>query len=132
MSVQTMGSLEAARVPAAVSGRGRGQSLKTAGSKGGGGAGGPGDAQGGRISIIFIIFSQGHRGNSLDRRPQGGPHLSGAVGEEMRPSMIRKLSDHPAPPPSQYPPAPPAQQHRYLQHPHFHQVPQRNDVGAVR
>uniref|UniRef100_A0A7N5JS59 GRB2 related adaptor protein 2 n=1 Tax=Ailuropoda melanoleuca TaxID=9646 RepID=A0A7N5JS59_AILME len=64
---------------------------------------------------------QGHRGNSLDRRPQGGLHLSGTVGEEIRPSMIRKLSDHPAPPPSPYPPAPPAQQHRYLQHPHFHQ-----------
>ncbi|XP_073738851.1 GRB2-related adapter protein 2 isoform X2 [Callorhinus ursinus] len=64
---------------------------------------------------------QGHRGNSLDRRPQGGPHLSGAVGEEIRPSMTRKLSDRPAPPPSQCPPAPPAQEHRYLQHPHFHQ-----------
>uniref|UniRef100_A0ABI8AC65 GRB2 related adaptor protein 2 n=1 Tax=Felis catus TaxID=9685 RepID=A0ABI8AC65_FELCA len=63
---------------------------------------------------------QGHRGNSLDRRPQGGPHLSGPGGEEIRPSMNRKLSDHPAPPPSQYPPAPPQQQ-RYLQHPHFHQ-----------
>ncbi|XP_034843357.1 GRB2-related adapter protein 2 isoform X3 [Mirounga angustirostris] len=65
---------------------------------------------------------QGHRGNSLDRRPQGGPHLSGAVGEEIRPSMTRKLSGHPAPPPSQCPPAPPAQQQRYLQHPHFHQM----------
>ncbi|XP_025873212.1 GRB2-related adapter protein 2 [Vulpes vulpes] len=64
---------------------------------------------------------QGHRGNSLDRRPQGGLLLSGAVGEEIRPPMTRKLSDHPTPPPSQYPPAPPAQQHRYLQHPHFHQ-----------
>ncbi|GAB5574280.1 GRB2-related adapter protein 2 isoform X1 [Prionailurus iriomotensis] len=74
---------------------------------------------------------QGHRGNSLDRRPQGGPHLSGPGGEEIRPSMNRKLSDHPAPPPSQYPPAPPQQQ-RYLQHPHFHQVPPNNDVGTAR
>ncbi|XP_025256083.1 GRB2-related adapter protein 2 isoform X3 [Theropithecus gelada] len=78
---------------------------------------------------------QGHRGNSLDRRSQGGPHLSGAVGEEIRPSMNRKLSDHPpALPlqqhqhqlqPPQYAPAPqqlqqPPQQ-RYLQHHHFHQ-----------
>ncbi|XP_058597205.1 GRB2-related adapter protein 2 isoform X4 [Neofelis nebulosa] len=68
----------------------------------------------------LLHLRQGHRGNSLDRRPQGGPHLSGPGGEEVRPSMNRKLSDHPAPPPSQYPPAPPQQQ-RYLQHPHFHQ-----------
>uniref|UniRef100_A0A8C0QAV9 Adapter protein GRID n=1 Tax=Canis lupus familiaris TaxID=9615 RepID=A0A8C0QAV9_CANLF len=34
---------------------------------------------------------QGHRGNSLDRRPQGGLFLSGAVGEEIRPPMTRKL-----------------------------------------
>uniref|UniRef100_A0A8C0RYD5 Adapter protein GRID n=1 Tax=Canis lupus familiaris TaxID=9615 RepID=A0A8C0RYD5_CANLF len=33
---------------------------------------------------------QGHRGNSLDRRPQGGLFLSGAVGEEIRPPMTRK------------------------------------------
>uniref|UniRef100_A0A2I3GYL6 Adapter protein GRID n=1 Tax=Nomascus leucogenys TaxID=61853 RepID=A0A2I3GYL6_NOMLE len=78
---------------------------------------------------------QGHRGNSLDRRSQGGLHLSGAVGEEIRPSMNRKLSDHPPtlplqqhqhqPQPPQYAPAPqqlqqPPQQ-RYLQHHHFHQ-----------
>ncbi|XP_047403907.1 GRB2-related adapter protein 2 isoform X1 [Sciurus carolinensis] len=74
---------------------------------------------------------QGHRGNSLERRSQGSPHLSGAVGEEIRPSMNRKLSDHPPPPPSQYhqhqqpPPQyptglqPPPQ--RYQQHHHFHQ-----------
>nr|KAF6495085.1 GRB2 related adaptor protein 2 [Rousettus aegyptiacus] len=64
---------------------------------------------------------QGRRGNSLDRRPPGGPHLSGTVGEEIRPSMNRKLSDHPPPTPSQYPPAPPPAQQRYLQHHHFHQ-----------
>ncbi|XP_070267270.1 GRB2-related adapter protein 2 isoform X2 [Myotis yumanensis] len=64
---------------------------------------------------------QGRRGNSLDRWPQGGPHISGAVGEETRPAMNRKLSDHPPPPPSQYPPAPPPAQQRYLQHHHFHQ-----------
>ncbi|KAL4678439.1 hypothetical protein H8957_008056 [Semnopithecus entellus] len=78
---------------------------------------------------------QGQRGNSLDRRSQGGPHLSGAVGEEIRPSMNRKLSDHPPALPlqqhqhqlqlPQYAPAPqqlqqPPQQ-RYLQHHHFHQ-----------
>ncbi|XP_007519355.1 GRB2-related adapter protein 2 isoform X1 [Erinaceus europaeus] len=56
---------------------------------------------------------QGHRGNSLDRRSQGG--------EEIRPSMNRKLSDQPAPPPSQYPPGPSPSQQRYLQHNHFHQ-----------
>ncbi|XP_004447888.1 GRB2-related adapter protein 2 [Dasypus novemcinctus] len=72
---------------------------------------------------------QGRRGNSLDRRPQGGPQLSGAVGEEIRPSMNRKLSDHPPPlhPQNQQPPtlhyasAPQPPQQRYLQHPHFHQ-----------
>ncbi|XP_006865321.1 PREDICTED: GRB2-related adapter protein 2 [Chrysochloris asiatica] len=72
---------------------------------------------------------QGHRGNSLDRRPQGGPHLSGAVGEEIRPSMNRKLSDHPPSlskrfhqhqqPPPQYPSATQQPQPRYLQHHHF-------------
>ncbi|XP_074182531.1 GRB2-related adapter protein 2 isoform X3 [Rhinolophus sinicus] len=64
---------------------------------------------------------QGRRGNSLDWRPPGGPHLSGAAGEEIRPLMNRKLSDHPPPAPSQYPPAPPPSQQRYLQHHHFHQ-----------
>nr|XP_023415672.1 GRB2-related adapter protein 2 isoform X2 [Loxodonta africana] len=80
----------------------------------------------------LLHLRQGRRGNSLDRRAQGGPHLSGAVGEEIRPSMNRKLSDHPPPmpaqhhqyqqPPPQYPAAaqPPPQQ-RYLQHHHFHQ-----------
>uniref|UniRef100_A0A8C9QQT7 Adapter protein GRID n=1 Tax=Spermophilus dauricus TaxID=99837 RepID=A0A8C9QQT7_SPEDA len=74
---------------------------------------------------------QGHRGNSLERRSQGSLHLSGAVGEEIRPSMNRKLSDHPPPPPSQYHqhqqpppqyptgPQPPPQ--RYQQHHHLHQ-----------
>ncbi|XP_007939881.1 GRB2-related adapter protein 2 [Orycteropus afer afer] len=74
---------------------------------------------------------QGRRGNSLDQRPQGGPHLSGAVGEEMRPSMNRKLSDHPPPgpsqyhlhqqPPPQYPAATQPPQQRYLQQQHLHQ-----------
>lgn len=64
---------------------------------------------------------QGPRGSSLDRRAQGGPHLSGALGEEARPSMHRKLSDQPAPASAQYPPGPPAPHQRYLQHPHFHQ-----------
>uniref|UniRef100_A0A8D0VAP9 GRB2 related adaptor protein 2 n=1 Tax=Sus scrofa TaxID=9823 RepID=A0A8D0VAP9_PIG len=68
---------------------------------------------------------QGQRGNSLDRRSQGGLALSGAVGEEIRPAMNRKLSDHPPPPPSQYPPAPLPPQQRYLQQHlqqhHFHQ-----------
>ncbi|XP_077025004.1 GRB2-related adapter protein 2 isoform X1 [Tamandua tetradactyla] len=66
---------------------------------------------------------QGPWGNSLDRRPQGSPQLTGAVGEETRPSMNRKLSDHPAPHPPQYQQAPPQQQQqqRYLQHHHFHQ-----------
>ncbi|XP_012493457.1 PREDICTED: GRB2-related adapter protein 2 isoform X3 [Propithecus coquereli] len=79
----------------------------------------------------LLHLSQGRRGNSLDRRSQGGPHLSGAVGEEMRPAMNRKLSDHPpalASQPQQPQQAPlqyalalqPPQQ-RYLQHPHFHQ-----------
>ncbi|XP_073940635.1 GRB2-related adapter protein 2 isoform X3 [Castor canadensis] len=74
---------------------------------------------------------QGRRGNSVDRRSQGGPSLSGAGGEEVRPAMNRKLSDHPPPLPSQYhhhqqppqfPPGsqPPLQQ-RYTQHHHFHQ-----------
>nr|KAF6452454.1 GRB2 related adaptor protein 2 [Molossus molossus] len=67
-------------------------------------------------------MQRGRRGNSLDRKPQGGPHLSGAVGEEIRPVMNRKLSDHPPLPPSQYAPAPPPpQQQRYPQHHHFHQ-----------
>ncbi|XP_014319650.1 GRB2-related adapter protein 2 isoform X2 [Myotis lucifugus] len=69
----------------------------------------------------LLHICQGRRGNSLDRWPQGGPHISGAVGEETRPAMNRKLSDHPPPPPSQYPPAPPPAQQRYLQHHHFHQ-----------
>ncbi|XP_026963514.1 GRB2-related adapter protein 2 isoform X1 [Sagmatias obliquidens] len=65
---------------------------------------------------------QGQRGNSLDRRSQGGPPLSGTAGEEIRPSMNRKLSDHPPPPPSQYPPAPLPPQQRYLQQQQpFHQ-----------
>ncbi|XP_008072300.1 GRB2-related adapter protein 2 isoform X2 [Carlito syrichta] len=70
---------------------------------------------------------QGRQGNSLDRRSQGGPQLGGAVGEEIRPPMNRKLSDHPPAPASQYhqhqqppPQYAPAQQ-RYLPHPHFHQ-----------
>lgn len=74
---------------------------------------------------------QGHRGNSLDRRSQGGPHPSGAVGEEIRPSVNRKLSDHlplgpqqfhpHQQPPPQFPPGPqPPPQQRYVQH--FHQV----------
>nr|XP_004650388.2 GRB2-related adapter protein 2 [Jaculus jaculus] len=76
---------------------------------------------------------QGHRRNSLDQRSQGGPPLSGAVGEEIRPSMSRKLSDHPPPRPPQHhqphpqsspqfsarPQHPPHQ--RYPQHHHFHQ-----------
>ncbi|XP_052497166.1 GRB2-related adapter protein 2 [Budorcas taxicolor] len=62
---------------------------------------------------------QGQRGNSLDRRSQGGHPLSGAVGEEIRPSMNRKPSDHPLLPASQYPPAPLQSQQRYLpQHQH--------------
>ncbi|KAK2496723.1 hypothetical protein MC885_019208 [Smutsia gigantea] len=65
--------------------------------------------------------NQGLRGNSLDRRLQGGPHLSGAMGEEIRPSMNRKLSDQPPPQSLQYPPAAPPPQQRYLQHQHFHQ-----------
>ncbi|XP_008572403.1 PREDICTED: GRB2-related adapter protein 2 isoform X2 [Galeopterus variegatus] len=74
---------------------------------------------------------QGHQGNSLDRKSQGGPHLSTAVAEELRPSMNRKLSDQPAPvpsqyhqhqqPPPQYPPVQQPPQQRYLQHHHFHQ-----------
>ncbi|CAI9165949.1 unnamed protein product [Rangifer tarandus platyrhynchus] len=64
---------------------------------------------------------QGQRGNSLDRRSQGGHPLSGAVGEEIRPSMNRKTSDHPLPPPSQYPPAPLPPQQRYLPQHHFNQ-----------
>lgn len=72
---------------------------------------------------------QGRRGNSLDRRPQGGPHLSGAVGEEIRPLMNRKLSDQPPPAPSQYTPGPPPAQQRYPQHPHFHQVSGKNEAG---
>lgn len=76
---------------------------------------------------------QGHRGNSLDRRTQGGPPRevpSGTAGEEIRPLMNRKLSDHlplgtqqfhphqQLPP--QFPPGPqPPPQQRYLQH--FHQ-----------
>ncbi|XP_061061535.1 GRB2-related adapter protein 2 isoform X2 [Eubalaena glacialis] len=69
----------------------------------------------------LLHIRQGQRGNSLDRRSQGGPPLSGTVGEEVRPSMNRKLSDHPPPPPSQYPPAPLPPQQRYLQQHHFHQ-----------
>ncbi|KAI4545861.1 hypothetical protein MG293_002416 [Ovis ammon polii] len=62
---------------------------------------------------------QGQRGNSLDRRSQGGHPLSGAVGEEIRPSMNRKPSDHPLLPASQYPLAPLQSQQRYLpQHQH--------------
>ncbi|KAM5289215.1 GRB2-related adapter protein 2 [Ctenodactylus gundi] len=74
---------------------------------------------------------QGPRGNSLDRRPPGGPHVTGAVGEG-QPSVNRKLSDHRPPPPSQYHqhqqppptqypagPQPPPQRHP--QHHHFHQ-----------
>ncbi|KAJ8791711.1 hypothetical protein J1605_020433 [Eschrichtius robustus] len=64
---------------------------------------------------------QGQRGNSLDRRSQGGPPLSGNVGEEVRPSMNWKLSDHPPPPPSQFAPAPLPPQQRYLQQQRFHQ-----------
>ncbi|XP_027628550.1 GRB2-related adapter protein 2 isoform X2 [Tupaia chinensis] len=74
---------------------------------------------------------QGRRGNSLDRRSQGGPQLSGTVGEEIRPLMNRKLSDQPPPPPlqfyqhpqppAQYPPAPQPSQQRYTQQHHFHQ-----------
>ncbi|XP_051690030.1 GRB2-related adapter protein 2 isoform X2 [Oryctolagus cuniculus] len=63
---------------------------------------------------------QGRRANSLDWRPQGGPHLSGATGEEIRPAVNRKLSDHPPPVPSQHSPHPPPPQH-YPQHHHFHQ-----------
>ncbi|MEJ1271487.1 GRB2-related adaptor protein 2 [Cricetulus griseus] len=74
---------------------------------------------------------QSHRGNSLDRRFQGGPHPSGNAGEETRPLMNRKLSDNPPPRPQQYHqhqqpspqfptgPQPPPQ--RYLQQHHFHQ-----------
>ncbi|XP_032502363.1 GRB2-related adapter protein 2 isoform X3 [Phocoena sinus] len=70
----------------------------------------------------LLHICQGQRGNSLDRRSQGGLPLSGTVGEEIRPSMNRKLSDHPPPPPSQYPPAPPPPQQRYLQQqPPLHQ-----------
>ncbi|KAM6215348.1 GRB2-related adapter protein 2 [Rhynchocyon petersi] len=83
---------------------------------------------------------QGRWSNSLDRRSQGGPHLSVAVGEEIRPAMTRKPSDHPASLPGQYhqPPAqhhqptpaqhqpspvqhPAATQPRYLPHHHLHQ-----------
>lgn len=95
----------------------------------GGGRVEPGDMGGG---WIISVLSQGRRGNSLDRWPQGGPHISGAVGEETRPAMNRKLSDHPPPPPSQYPPAPPLAQQRYLQHHHFHQVSGRDGAGTVR
>ncbi|GAB1299614.1 GRB2-related adaptor protein 2 [Apodemus speciosus] len=73
---------------------------------------------------------QGHRVNSLDRRSQGGPHPSGTVGEEIRPLVNRKMSDHlplgpqqyhpHQQPPPQFPPGPqPPPQQRYLQH--FHQ-----------
>ncbi|KAG8518131.1 GRB2-related adapter protein 2 [Galemys pyrenaicus] len=58
---------------------------------------------------------QGRRGNSLDRRAHGGLHLSGPVGEEIRPSMTWKLSDQPPAVPSQ------SAQPRYLQHPPVHQ-----------
>ncbi|XP_031205681.1 GRB2-related adapter protein 2 isoform X1 [Mastomys coucha] len=79
---------------------------------------------------ISCFLSQGHRGNSLDRRSQGGPHPSGAIGEEIRPSVNRKLSDHlplgpqqfhpHQQPPPQFPPGPqPPPQQRYVQH--FHQ-----------
>ncbi|XP_075408789.1 GRB2-related adapter protein 2 [Tenrec ecaudatus] len=74
---------------------------------------------------------QGRRGNSLDRRLQGGSHLSGAEGEEIRPSMSHKLSDQPPSlppqypqqqqPPQQYPQASQPPQQRYFQHHHFHQ-----------
>ncbi|XP_004700322.1 GRB2-related adapter protein 2 [Echinops telfairi] len=75
---------------------------------------------------------QGRRGNSLDRRLQGSPHLSGAEGEEIRPSMSHKLSDQPPSlppqypqqqqqPPQQYPQASQPPQQRYFQHHHFHQ-----------
>lgn len=72
---------------------------------------------------------QGHRGNSLERRFQGGPHPTGTV-EEIRPSVNRNLSDHlplgpqqfhpHQQPPPQFPPGPQhPPQHRYMQH--FHQ-----------
>lgn len=68
---------------------------------------------------------QGRRGNSLDRRPQGSPHLSGAAGEEVRPSVNRKLSDHPPTAPSPFPQLPLQQQpqplQRYLPHHPLHQ-----------
>uniref|UniRef100_A0A8C0QKX2 Adapter protein GRID n=1 Tax=Canis lupus familiaris TaxID=9615 RepID=A0A8C0QKX2_CANLF len=58
---------------------------------------------------------------------QPGPEAPGrpvpqwGCGRRNPASDDQEVSDHPTPPPSQYAPAPPAQQHRYLQHPHFHQ-----------
>lgn len=51
------------------------------------------------------------------------------MGEEIRPAMNRKTSDHPLPPPSQYPPAPLPPQQRYLPQHHFNQVPGKDEVG---
>ena len=90
---------------------------------------GPGEVGGGWICVISVL-SQGQRGNSLDRRSQGGHPLSGAVGEEIRPLMNRKPSDHPLLPPSQYPPAPLPAQQRYLPQHHFNQVPGKDKVGT--
>jgi len=90
---------------------------------------GPGEVGGGWICVISVL-SQGQRGNSLDRRSQGGHPLSGAVGEEIRPSMNRKPSDHPLLPPSQYPPAPLPAQQRYMPQHHFNQVPGKDKMGT--
>ncbi|XP_042553891.1 GRB2-related adapter protein 2 isoform X1 [Dipodomys spectabilis] len=72
---------------------------------------------------------QGHRGGSLDWRSQGSPYPSGAAGEEVRPSVNRKLSEHPSSlsfqyhphQPPQGPPEPQPPPQRYPPQHHFHQ-----------